>query len=122
MDAFKSIVLRVNINNHLGYSNFPFELWMVLHRKDCNGLLGHRSQYLLHINQVYGESFEELDHYKAHDAFHRCLAKLTLDDVKAAIRRAEAITRNNERDGKRCFSTKDTSTTGTIMHFQPTKQ
>ena len=56
--------------------------------------------YLLPINQIFGENFEDLDHYKAHDAFHRCLAKLMLDDVKAAIRRAETITRNNERDGK----------------------
>ena len=88
------------IDYHLGYSNFSFELWMVLHKKDCNGPLSHRSQYLLPINQIFGENFEDLDHYKAHDAFHRCLAKLTLDDVKAAIRRAETITRNNKRDGK----------------------
>jgi hypothetical protein len=47
------------------------------------------------------------DHYKAHDAFHRCLAKLTLDDVKAAIRRAETITRNTERDGKTLLQHKD---------------
>lgn len=85
---------------NLGYSNFTFELWIVLHKKDCNGSFNHRSQYLLPINQAFEENFEDLSHYKEHDAFHRCLAKLTLSDVKMAIRRAETIMRNNERDGK----------------------
>ena len=88
------------IDYHLGYSNYSFELWMVLHKKECNGSFSHRSQYLAPINQVFGENFEDLDHYKAHDAFQRCLARLTLDDVRKAIRRAETITRINERDGK----------------------
>jgi hypothetical protein len=100
LSEMKDAQTNKRIDYHLGYSNFSFELWMVLHKKGCNGPLSHRSQYLLPINQIFGENFEDLDHYKAHDAFHRCLAKLTLDDVKAAIRRAETITRNNERDGK----------------------
>ena len=100
LSEMKDAQTNKRIDYQLGYSNFSFELWMVLHKKDCYGPLSHRSQYLLHINQVYDEHFEDLDQYKAHDAFHRCLAKLTLDDVKAAIRRAETITRNNKRDGK----------------------
>ncbi len=100
LSEMKDAHIHKHISYHLGYSNFTFELWMVLHKKDCNGSLSYRSQYLVPINQAYGESFEDLPHYKAYDAFHRCLAKLTLDDVKAAIRRAEVITRNNEMDGK----------------------
>lgn len=80
----------------LGYSNYAFELWMVLHKRDCNGPLVHRRQYLTPIKQVFGEQFEDLDHYKEEAAFKRCLGKLNLDDVKAAIHRAESITQNNK--------------------------
>ena len=51
----------------LGYSNFTFELWMVLHKQDCNGSLSHRRQYLDPINWAFGEKFEDLDQYK-HEA------------------------------------------------------
>ena len=85
----------------LGYSNFTFELWMMLHKRACNGHLTNRTQYLSHINKAFNEEFEDLDKYKAHDAFHRCLSKLSLEDVAAAIDRAETITNmNKENDVK----------------------
>jgi hypothetical protein len=73
---------------------------MVLHKRACNGSLSHRRQYLAPICDVFGEKFEDLDHYNREDAFARCLNKLTLEDVRAAIRRAETITSLNEQDGK----------------------
>ena len=51
----------------LGYSNFTFELWMILHKRDCNGSLTDRRQYLNPINQAFGEKFENLDQYKHED-------------------------------------------------------
>lgn len=101
LSEMKTARMNKHIVYNLGYSNFTFELWMVLHKRDCNGPLSHRSQYLAPINQAFSENFEDLAHYKEHDNFHRCLAKLTLDDVKAAVRRAETIARNNELDGKK---------------------
>ena len=73
---------------------------MVLHKKDCNGVLSHRGQYLEHINKAFGESFENLDQYKHQDNFKRCLGKLTLQDVRKALERADVICTNNEKDGK----------------------
>ena len=84
----------------LGYSNFTFELWMVLHKQACNGSFSHRKQYLTPICNAFGEKFDDLDHYKREDAFARCLNKLTLKDVKDAIQRAEAIMSLNKQDGK----------------------
>ena len=92
--------LQKGITYNLGYSNFAFELWMVLHKLDCNGPLTHRRNYLEPIQRAFGERFEDLDHYKQEDAFKRCLRKLTLENVKSAIRRAEAITSVNEDNGK----------------------
>lgn len=83
----------------LGYSNFAFELWIVLHKADCRGALVHRRHYLEHLNRAYDEGFESLDEYKQKVGFRRILAKLTLEDVRQAIRRAEAITQRNQADG-----------------------
>lgn len=87
------------ITYHLGYTNFTFELWIVLHKADCNGILAHRRQYLAPINRAYKENFENLDQYKHEDNFKRVLSKLTLDDVREGIRRAKAIMQKNKEDG-----------------------
>jgi len=88
------------ISYGLGYSNFTFELWMVLHKKNCNGPLNVRTQYLNHINQAYGEHFENLEQYKHENYFKRCLEALELADVREAIRRAKSIMEKNKTDGK----------------------
>ena len=107
VDKFHSILSEMkeaneqkNITYSLGYSNFSFELWMVLHKRSCNGVLSHRRQYLEYINRAFGERFENLDQYKHEADFKRCLGKLTLDDVKEAVKRADVITENNQTDGK----------------------
>ena len=100
MKAAKTQKLK-KVDYKLGYSNFTFELWIVLHKKDCNGSLAHRSKYLSHINKAFGENFEDLDHFKAEDNFKRCLSKLTLNDVKMAIHRAERIMISNAENGKK---------------------
>lgn len=83
----------------LGYCNFTFELWMVLHKKDCNGSFTNRTQYLTPINSAYQEHFENLDAYKREANFKRILKKLTLDDVVIAVNRAKVIMDNNQTNG-----------------------
>lgn len=107
VDKFKRILSEMKeaktqkkIKYRLGYSNFAFELWIVLHKRNCNGILTHRRQYLDSINRAFGEHFENLDQYKHEGEFKRCLGKLSLNDVKEAIRRSTVITSNNERDGR----------------------
>lgn len=100
LSEMKEAKTQKKITYRLGYSNFTFELWMVLHKRNCNGILSHRRQYLEHINKAFGEAFENLDQYKHEDEFKRCLGKLSLDDVREAIKRADVITENNRRDEK----------------------
>ena len=95
----KANKLGKKIKYSLGYSNFTFELWMILHKRDCCGPLDDRSQYLAPICQCFGEDFEDLDHYKQKAAFLRCLGKLSLEDVKSAVGRAKQLAAQNERDG-----------------------
>jgi len=90
-----------NIKYELGYNNFTFELWMILHKRDCFRLFDDRKQYLVPIQQCFKEKFDNLECYKQEAAFKRCLDKLTLEDVKAAIKRADTLMQNNVRNGKK---------------------
>ena len=106
-NKFKNILLEMNdakkqkkIGYILGYSNFTFELWMVLHKVNCFGALNHRNQYLDLINKSFGENFNSLDQYKREDNFKHCLDKLSINDVFEAIKRADMITANNVMDEK----------------------
>ena len=59
IDSANKLGKRIKYN--LGYSNFTFELWIALHKVNCNGPLTNRSQYITHINRAFGENFEDLD-------------------------------------------------------------
>lgn len=100
-DKFQNVLKEMSeakkqkkIKYQLGYSNFTFELWIILHKKDCFGPLTNRKQYLSPIQQCFGEKFEDLEHYKSEQSFKRCLSKLTLEDVKSAIKRADKLAAN----------------------------
>lgn len=105
-EKFQDILDQIDQSNKLGkkikyclgYSNFTFELWIALHKVNCNGALTHRSQYLTHINKAFKENFISLDEYKKEDNFKRCLSKLTLEDVNNAIEKAKRIMETNETD------------------------
>lgn len=91
--------LGKQIKYHLGYCNFTFELWMVLHKTICNAPLDYRSQYLNPINRAYGENFENLAQYKQEANFKRVLEKISLSEVNTAIERSKAIMQINEENG-----------------------
>ncbi|MDD6338906.1 MAG: RloB family protein [Butyrivibrio sp.] len=100
MDRMKKAMgLGKQITYKFGYSNFTFDLWIVLHKVDCYGSLSHRRNYLSHINRAFGEDFESMDEYKHEDNFKRCLKKLTLTDVIKAVERSEKIMENNAKSG-----------------------
>ena len=95
----KSESLGKQIKYQLGYSNFTFELWMVLHKMDCNGSHAHRKDYLDPINCAYKKDFESLGHYKHKADFNKILSEMTLDEVKEAIIRSKRIMQRNIDDG-----------------------
>ena len=72
------------ITYKLGYSNFTFDLWMVLHKADCNGSLSYRHQYLGPIKGAFQEQFSGMDEYHTvnHVVYQRwkLLQKLPLHD------------------------------------------
>src|SRR5690554_3214619 len=82
-----------------GHTNLTFELWIVLHKVQLNGSKNLRKDYLSDINNSYGENFSRLDEYKHHNAFKRVLSKITINDVREAIIRADMIENINKNRG-----------------------
>ena len=50
----KSIIYR------WGYSNLSFDLWMILHKQNCNAELNSADGYLSHINRAFETQFESI--------------------------------------------------------------
>lgn len=99
LDNLSKAKKEKTLNYKLGYSNYAFELWMVLHKNGCNGCLCHRSHYLSYINRAFGENFKKLDDYKREDDFKRCLKRISVADVRAAVERAEKIMADKAANG-----------------------
>lgn len=86
---------------YLGYSNYSFDLWIILHKSNTRIKRNHRSDYLADINRCFNTHFESMARYKEETNFKRLLNSLTLDDVINAISNAEKIEQQNMRDYKK---------------------
>lgn len=96
--------LGKGITYSLGYSNLTFELWIILHKENCNVPLNDKKQYLYLLNKAFDEDFENLRAYKYEKEFKRILDKITMDGVLDAIKRAKRITELNQRDFSDCHA------------------
>lgn len=83
--------LGKSVSYSLGYSNLTFELWIILHKVNCNSILNDKRQYLKFLNQAFNENFEDLREYKYEREFKRVLERITLEDVLTAIDRAKRL-------------------------------
>ena len=100
MDSMKKASnLGKQITYRFGYSNFTFDLWILLHKIDCSGTLSHRNNYLSFINRAFGEKFSSMNDYKHENNFKKCLAQLTIEDVRNAIQRSKDIMTQNLKKG-----------------------
>lgn len=99
----KANALGKQIVYKFGYSNLTFDLWIILHKVECNGSFTHRDQYIKPINKAYGEKFENMDQYKHEDNFKRVLNSLKLEDVVNAVERAKGIMKRNKENGYRLW-------------------
>ena len=83
---------------NLGYSNYSFDLWIILHKSNMRIIRNHRSDYLSDINRNFNTHFESMAKYKEEANFKGLLNTLTLDDVINAISNAEKIEQQNMKD------------------------
>lgn len=99
LDELKKASSSKGIEYRLGYSNMTFELWIILHKQDCNGHHSSKTEYLKFINSAFSQSFRSLPDYKKETNFKRCLERLDLSDVNNALRRAKRIMDALDSDG-----------------------
>lgn len=87
-----------DIDYMLGYSNYTFELWMLLHATDMDYSVTNRGDYLGPINNVFTKHYKNLDEYKKESEFRKLLEDyVTIDSVKKAVQRAEKLM-NHKKD------------------------
>lgn len=106
IDQFRSVLSKMKkagtqgkaVNYKLGYSNFTFELWLLLHKKDMQAPLADRSHYLRYINSAFEADFISLSQYKKEANFKSLLNQLEIEDVKNAVLRAENIMKKKAED------------------------
>lgn len=94
MKAAKNIGKQLDYK--FGYSNLTFDLWIIIHKIDCNSSYTHRKNYITAINSAYDEHFKNMKEYKRENNFKRCLGKLELNNVINAVNRANMIKKQNE--------------------------
>lgn len=100
MDNMKAAKgLEKQISYQFRYGNLTFDLWIILHKADCNGTIAQRKNYLAPLNRAFGEHFENMDEYKHEANFKRCLGKLQLSNVIDAVNRAKTIMQKNNDNG-----------------------
>lgn len=82
----------------LGYNNLSIELWMLLHKTMFKRSVIHIGDYLEFINRQFNEKIESINTFKQETDFKKCLSKITLDNVKKAVKRADKIMEDLKKD------------------------
>ena len=101
IDDMRKAEQDYGITYKLGYSNYTFELWMLLHVRDMKHAVANRYAYLRWINNSFHKNFTVIDEYKSVDNFQEILDEyVTLESIFKAISRAEDIINNNSEEQK----------------------
>lgn len=102
IDKMREAERTFGISYRLGYSNYTFDLWMLLHVADMTSSVTNRDVYLQPINKHFHRNYSSLDDFKDAKEFQKILEKfITLDTVFDAVKRAERIVENNVKRNKR---------------------
>jgi len=81
----------------LCYSNYTFELWLLLHKCRFAESLADKRSYLKHINKYYNTNYSTIHEYKEHNNMRRMLMSLTRNDVLTAIENADSLMAEKSR-------------------------
>ena len=105
IDEMRTAERTFNISYCLGYSNYTFELWMLLHVADMTASVANRGAYLRPINQYFKREYHSLAEFKNETEFQHILEEfITLDTIFTAVSRAERIAENNAKQSKKRIS------------------
>lgn len=77
----------------LGYTNYCFDLWLILHKEDYSKSVNSQDDYAGKLRQIYG--LEENVNIKKKERVKLILEQINIEDIKNAIFRAERIASDN---------------------------
>lgn len=80
----------------LGYTNYTFDLWMVIHKYNLNYEIEDRSKYYIYLNRGYNKNYKSMGEYKNKDEFESILKQIELKDVINAINIGKAIRKKHK--------------------------
>jgi hypothetical protein len=86
-----------------GYSNYCFDLWLLLHKTRYMKSVSNANDYEAEVRIVY-DLYEEAD-IKKESVIKQILLQITIEDVHRAIENAEYITTHNEQVKDALFTT-----------------
>lgn len=78
IDEMREAEDEFGISYELGYSNYTFELWMLLHVADMKHAIKDRRAYLAPINRWFHRNFTNLDEFKREATFQEILEEVAL--------------------------------------------
>lgn len=91
---FEEAIELANENRiELGYTNFCFDLWIILHKADCFGTVLHQDDYADEVRRVFGLPITA--NIKKSSNVEKIMEQITLEDIKTAIIRADKIDTSN---------------------------
>lgn len=77
----------------LGYTNYCFDLWLILHKEDYFSSVNSQDDYVGKLRQVYGLRRDA--NIKKKEQVELILKQIDIEDIKAAIVRADFIASSN---------------------------
>ncbi len=77
----------------LGYTNYCFDLWLILHKEDYFSSVNSQDDYVGKLRQVYGLRRDA--NIKKKEQVELILKQIDIEDIKAAIVRADIIASSN---------------------------
>lgn len=78
----------------LGYSNYSFDLWLILHKEDYFEVVQNQNDYADKLRQVYGFSADTK--IKKQEIVRKMMDQIELSDIKIAIQRGKKISKDNQ--------------------------
>lgn len=84
----------------LGYTNYCFDLWLLLHKKDFFDCVNSQNDYADELRHVYG--LKEHANIKKKENVESIVKQINIMDIRSAIARADILAgRNLERIGNK---------------------
>lgn len=90
----KAIDLANENNIELGYSNYCFDLWLIIHKEEYMDIVENQDQYAEKLRQIYGLDSDA--NIKKKKRVEVMINQINLPDIKNAIIGAEKIAAKNQ--------------------------